>query len=839
MRERLRPLLLAVCVCLMGTGRLWALEPNGEGVYEIGSAEDLLGFAALVTAGNYNINACLTADIDMSRVKNFTPISPSTDNSTAYRGTFDGQGHTITHLTIHTGEDLVGYVGMFSCVCGALLQNIYMTNVCITTDSSTPVATGALVGRNSSSVINNVAVVGVTLNLKVAGEADKSCGGVIGYTSSNVKSFVTNCFTDFETWGNYGSKATITNCFAGQNVAEMAPKGALCYKLNEGQLSTVWYQTLGKDPYPVFDSSHKQVYGAGKMRCDGTLLEGSLSYSNNPNASGRAPHDYDHGICMHCGFCNPDYKELINNAYELEDAQDVLWFSTLVNNGMRTVNARLTADIDMSGTNGRFMPIGTTKAPYSGTFEGNYHTVSNLNVDMEDAAFVGFIGTAGSGMTLKNITFDSSCSFRGDQYVAPVGGSLSAQTGDVRLTNVGNEGTVYAVSSEAGGIIGHNQSSSATFHISNCYSTGSIGGAKHNAAIASWMGKKGKGTVVGCWSTAEVTNPMSQEQYLYRFDGADVVHERLYATKGNQGNIVTDKQMESGEVCWLLNGSTIYAAHWYQTIGEDNYPRPIADRGLVYKYNDQYYSVSDGGEDFQLFRKRMIESGDYLSVIEENRYDTVRAQRNWITLAAVLTILLLAISIGAILSVRRRGRQLLAARQETLRNNQQLQKANTELVLARQQLSESNAIKNEYIGRLFYAHSEFVAKMEKLSRTIQNIIKTKQTNNIGRILSQDVLMTDRGQMYAAFDEAFLRLFPDFVENFNQLFPPEERHYPDSPNSLTSEMRIFALIRLGITDNDRISHFLNYSLYTVKTYKTRVKNRSLIPNEEFEARVMSL
>ncbi|MCR4921234.1 MAG: DUF6377 domain-containing protein, partial [Bacteroidaceae bacterium] len=250
-------------------------------------------------------------------------------------------------------------------------------------------------------------------------------------------------------------------------------------------------------------------------------------------------------------------------------------------------------------------------------------------------------------------------------------------------------------------------------------------------------------------------------------------------------------------------------------------------------------SVSDGGEDFQLFRKRMIESGDYLSVIEENRYDTVRAQRNWITLAAVLTILLLAISIGAILSVRRRGRQLLAARQETLRNNQQLQKANTELVLARQQLSESNAIKNEYIGRLFYAHSEFVAKMEKLSRTIQNIIKTKQTNNIGRILSQDVLMTDRGQMYAAFDEAFLRLFPDFVENFNQLFPPEERHYPDSPNSLTSEMRIFALIRLGITDNDRISHFLNYSLYTVKTYKTRVKNRSLIPNEEFEARVMSL
>ena len=81
MRKRVF-LLLAALTCLTGTS-VWALQPNAEGVYEIGSARDLMDFAALVGSGNYNADACLTADIDMSSVSNFTPISPSTDNSTA------------------------------------------------------------------------------------------------------------------------------------------------------------------------------------------------------------------------------------------------------------------------------------------------------------------------------------------------------------------------------------------------------------------------------------------------------------------------------------------------------------------------------------------------------------------------------------------------------------------------------------------------------------------------------------------------------------------------------------------------------------------------------------
>ena len=93
-------------------------------------------------------------------------------------------------------------------------------------------------------------------------------------------------------------------------------------------------------------------------------------------------------------------------------------------------------------------------------------------------------------------------------------------------------------------------------------------------------------------------------------------------------------------------------------------------------------------------------------------------------------------------------------------------------------------------------------------------------------------------MFGNFDKTFLALFPDFVDKYNSLFDEPDRKKSCEANQLTSEMRIFALIRLGIKDSERIARFLGYSVHTVNTYKTRAKNRSRIPNEEFEPKVMS-
>jgi DNA-binding NarL/FixJ family response regulator len=77
-----------------------------------------------------------------------------------------------------------------------------------------------------------------------------------------------------------------------------------------------------------------------------------------------------------------------------------------------------------------------------------------------------------------------------------------------------------------------------------------------------------------------------------------------------------------------------------------------------------------------------------------------------------------------------------------------------------------------------------------------------------------------------------------VEGYNDLFDEVDRRVP-AEKSLTTEMRIFALIRLGVTDAERIASFLNYSVNTINTYKTRVKNRSTVPNDLFEQRIMEL
>ena len=94
-------------------------------------------------------------------------------------------------------------------------------------------------------------------------------------------------------------------------------------------------------------------------------------------------------------------------------------------------------------------------------------------------------------------------------------------------------------------------------------------------------------------------------------------------------------------------------------------------------------------------------------------------------------------------------------------------------------------------------------------------------------------------MYSDFDETFLRLFPDFVDKYNALFEEKDRKPLGDKKVLTKEMRIFALIRLGVTDSDRIAHFLDYSVNTINTYKTRVKNKSIVSNDEFEQRIMEI
>ena len=153
------------------------------------------------------------------------------------------------------------------------------------------------------------------------------------------------------------------------------------------------------------------------------------------------------------------------------------------------------------------------------------------------------------------------------------------------------------------------------------------------------------------------------------------------------------------------------------------------------------------------------------------------------------------------------------------------------------QLQEANRIKEEYIGHSFYVNSEFIAEVEELYKTINQKISARQYEDLRDLSKQAKVNKKRESMYESFDKCFLNIFPSFVNEYAKLFP--EGYIDPNATSLTSEMRIFALIRLGINDSEKIARFLNYSVHTIYTYKTRVKTKSIVDNDEFEKRIKAV
>ena len=231
-------------------------------------------------------------------------------------------------------------------------------------------------------------------------------------------------------------------------------------------------------------------------------------------------------------------------------------------------------------------------------------------------------------------------------------------------------------------------------------------------------------------------------------------------------------------------------------------------------------------------RLRKVEINDILPIIEQERYDAVRSQRNWLFAATALAVILLLVILYSYWFIRKKNRTLADARETIAGQLEQLQQNNL-------QLQEADKIKTAYIGRSFYSNAEFIEKLEKVYMAIDRKITTRQYDDLRYTLKQSTLNAERENMYQAFDQTFITLFPHFVERYNQLFDEKDRKLPPDDHSLTSEMRIFALIRLGITDSERISKFLDYSVHTVNTYKTRIKNRSTVENDQFERLIMEI
>ena len=254
-----------------------------------------------------------------------------------------------------------------------------------------------------------------------------------------------------------------------------------------------------------------------------------------------------------------------------------------------------------------------------------------------------------------------------------------------------------------------------------------------------------------------------------------------------------------------------------------------------------YTFIKEARDDaaFYKARQRQIEMSHMSSVIEGQKINIIENQRRSLKTYAIIMTLLAGVVIGfAVLSFRQL-RRLRKADQLIFATNRELLARNGELHQLNSGLNEANKIKEEYIGYYFHNNSQYIDKLESLKKRVEGLLGSKQYASAQKLVDAVNIKNERNELLKGFDTVFLRLFPNFTVQFNALFRDEDRMQLPDDQLLTTELRIFALIRLGIDDSEQISRMLGYSINTIYTYKTRVKNRSLLPNEEFEARIKSI
>ena len=211
----------------------------------------------------------------------------------------------------------------------------------------------------------------------------------------------------------------------------------------------------------------------------------------------------------------------------------------------------------------------------------------------------------------------------------------------------------------------------------------------------------------------------------------------------------------------------------------------------------------------------------------ERAYEAKQVRQWHVILASVIFVSLLMLVLAF----------LLAA---LLRHHKALQKTNERLKTLNLRLEESDKVKEEYIALFLEKVSDNINKNRKNQNHLLKYLRRGDYKYlIDEIESKPPVEDDIRQFYKMFDEAFLNLYPDFVAQVNSLLVENERITLKDGDSLTPELRICALIRLGVTDSGKMASLLHYSANTVYNYRARIRNKAVGPRDKFEDAVKHL
>lgn len=261
----------------------------------------------------------------------------------------------------------------------------------------------------------------------------------------------------------------------------------------------------------------------------------------------------------------------------------------------------------------------------------------------------------------------------------------------------------------------------------------------------------------------------------------------------------------------------------------------------------RYILISMDDAIFYNAKLRPWQIAQIMPIIEKSytkhNLSTQRTQRLMTLLIGIAAVIILLFALYAYVMFRRARRAAVEIHRKNTQIstiNEELSQMNSRLRELNTSIAEANGVKEEYIGLLLSMCSNYIEKMLSLQRNVKRKLSAGKGSELQKELSSTALMdAELEDFYNMFDSAFLRLYPDFVEEFNSLLKDDERILLHKGEMLNTELRIFALIRLGITDSSKIAALLRYSVNTIYNYRAKVKNKARGGRDDFEDMIKTI
>ena len=262
----------------------------------------------------------------------------------------------------------------------------------------------------------------------------------------------------------------------------------------------------------------------------------------------------------------------------------------------------------------------------------------------------------------------------------------------------------------------------------------------------------------------------------------------------------------------------------YETVAMRNIAEILFEAGETDRA-DRYIHIAMQDAQRYHARHRQVSIAQSLPIIEEKMLSRIRVQQ-YVALGLLIFVgILLLIGIGGIILLIRRNRALQSARETISRMNVSL--------------TEANKLKEELLGTLLASRSQFIASVQQYQQDVRQNAANRRWSELTTIPKAADARQQRLVLDRQIDTIFLSLYPTFVEDFNRLLRPEEQIVLKKDELLNAHLRIFALIRLGISHNEIIAQILDYSVNTVYSYKTRVIASSNLSPEAFYTALMHI